>query len=134
LAVREYYANPRNAFWPITGELFGFDQAAPYERRLSALQASGVALWDVLRSCRRIGSSDAKIDPKSLLPNDFTTFFARCPAIERVYFNGVKAAQLFRRFVDIEQRIRCQPLPSTSPARAMRPADKLEAWRVITRS
>jgi hypoxanthine-DNA glycosylase len=134
LAVRQYYANPHNAFWPITGELFGFDQAAPYETRLSALHSYGVALWDVLHSCRRVGSLDAKIDPKSLLANDFATLFVHYPAIERVYFNGSKAARLFRRFVDIEQPIRCQPLPSTSPARAMRPADKLDAWRVITRS
>jgi hypoxanthine-DNA glycosylase len=39
LATRQYYANPRNAFWPITSELFGFEPSAPYERRLAALQS-----------------------------------------------------------------------------------------------
>ena len=62
LAVRQYYGNPRNAFWPITSELFGFDAGAPYETRLAALQSRGVALWDVLHACRRAGSSDAKFD------------------------------------------------------------------------
>lgn len=38
LVADQYYANPRNAFWSITGELFGFDAAAPYDRRLAGLQ------------------------------------------------------------------------------------------------
>ena len=28
LVTRQYYANPRNAFWPIVGELFGFEPNA----------------------------------------------------------------------------------------------------------
>lgn len=44
LVAHQYYANPRNAFWPITSELFGFDAGAPYESRLAALRAQGVAL------------------------------------------------------------------------------------------
>src|ERR1700739_2235651 len=71
LAVGQYYANPRNAFWPITSELFGFDGSGSYETRLAALQSRGVALWDVLHACRRIGSADSAIDPKSLLVNNF---------------------------------------------------------------
>ena len=51
LAAHQYYANPRNAFWPITSALFGFDVQAPYETRLAALQSNGVALWDVLHMC-----------------------------------------------------------------------------------
>ena len=33
LGAQQYYANPRNAFWRITGEIFGFDASAPYEER-----------------------------------------------------------------------------------------------------
>jgi hypoxanthine-DNA glycosylase len=76
LAARQYYGNPRNAFWPITSALFGFDAQAPYETRLAALQSHGVALWDVLHKCRRAGSSDAKIDTKSMVANDFGQLFA----------------------------------------------------------
>ena len=79
LAARQYYGNPRNAFWPITSALFGFDAQAPYETRLAALQSHGVALWDVLHKCRRAGSSDAKIDPKSLVANDFGQLFGHLP-------------------------------------------------------
>jgi hypoxanthine-DNA glycosylase len=131
LATGQYYANPRNAFWPITGELFGFDAAAPYGKRLAALQSHGVALWDVLRVCRRVGSADSAIEPKSLAANDFDELFAHYPTITTVHFNGAKAADLFRKLATATDRIRYQRLPSTSPAHVMRPGAKLAAWRVI---
>jgi hypoxanthine-DNA glycosylase len=134
LASGQYYGNPRNAFWPITGALFGFDAAAGYETRLAALQSAGVALWDVLHTCRRAGSADAKIDPKSVVANDFGQLFARYPSITRVCFNGSAAQQLFGRLVDVEADVDYLLLPSTSPARAMPAGQKLQAWRVIAPS
>jgi hypoxanthine-DNA glycosylase len=134
LATRQYYGNPRNAFWPITSALFGFDVRASYETRLAALQSHRVALWDVLHKCRRAGSSDAKIDPKSLVANDFDRLFATYRYIARVYFNGRTADTLFRRRVQVDAPVSYCVLPSTSPARAMPPGQKLDAWRVITSS
>ncbi|MEZ0366279.1 DNA-deoxyinosine glycosylase [Mycobacterium sp. pUA109] len=132
LTTRQYYGNPRNAFWRITGALLDFDHAAAYETRLAALRSHGVALWDVLRACRRVGSADAKIDPKSMVVNDFAALLARYPGIDRVYFNGGAAAQIFRRRVVAVRPLHYVQLPSTSPARAMAPAAKLDAWRVIS--
>jgi hypoxanthine-DNA glycosylase len=134
LATGQYYANPRNAFWSITSALFGFDANAPYEARLAALRSHGVALWDVLHNCRRIGSADSSIDPKSLVVNNFAELFAGYPTITRVYFNGAKAADLYRRLAHPVERIHYQRLPSTSPAHAMRPSAKLAAWRAISLS
>jgi hypoxanthine-DNA glycosylase len=134
LASGQYYGNPRNAFWPITGALFGFDAAAGYETRLAALQSAGVALWDVLHTCRRAGSADAKIDPKSLVANDFGQLFAAYPSITRVCFNGSAAKHLFGRLVDVDADVDHLLLPSTSPARAMPAGQKLQAWRVIAPS
>jgi hypoxanthine-DNA glycosylase len=134
LAARQYYGNPRNAFWPITSALFGFDAQAPYETRLAALQSHGVALWDVLHKCRRAGSSDAKIDTKSMVANDFGQLFANYCGITRVYFNGNTADKLFHRLVHVDVSISYQLLPSTSPARAMPPGQKLDAWRAIAPS
>lgn len=131
LAVGQYYANPRNAFWSITGELFGFDAAAPYDRRLAALRSHGIALWDVLQACRRVGSSDSAIEPNSLSVNDFGELFEGYPTITAVYFNGAKAAELFRRLATAPERIRYQRLPSTSPAHAVRPGAKLAAWTAL---
>jgi hypoxanthine-DNA glycosylase len=134
LAARQYYGNPRNAFWPITSALFGFDADAPYETRLAALQSHGVALWDVLHKCRRVGSSDAKIDPKSLVANEFGQLFAAYRSIERICFNGRAAERLFGRMVEVDVPVSYQLLPSTSPARAMPADEKLKAWQVIAPS
>ncbi|RUP02584.1 MAG: DNA-deoxyinosine glycosylase [Mycobacterium sp.] len=131
LADGQYYANPRNAFWPIAAQLFEFDCAAAYSDRLAALQARGVALWDVLRSCRRVGSADAAIDPKTLVANDFDRLFAAYPRLDRVYFNGAAAARLFARLVQHPATVTLHRLPSTSPAHAVPWAVKLAAWATL---
>jgi hypoxanthine-DNA glycosylase len=132
LTVGQYYANPRNSFWHIMSQLYGFEPTAPYDDRVSALQAQHIALWDVLRECRRAGSADARIDPNSMVVNDFAALFTDHPKIVRVYFNGAKAAQLFARFAgDRNARLHYQRLPSTSPAHAVRADTKLAAWRTI---
>jgi hypoxanthine-DNA glycosylase len=134
LAARQYYANPRNAFWPIVSDLFGFEVGAPYDCRLASLRSHGVALWDVLYKCRRIGSSDAAIDVKGLVVNKFAELFANYPSVARVYFNGAKAADLYRRLAEPAEGVQYQRLPSTSPAHVMRPGAKLDAWRPISLS
>jgi hypoxanthine-DNA glycosylase len=136
LAAGAYYAHPRNAFWPIMGRLFGFDPATAYAERAAALRAAGVALWDVLGACRRDGSLDTAIEAETLVVNDFAGFFARQPQVAYVFFNGGKAAELFRRHVPpgaLPASLRqTRRLPSTSPTNArLRLADKLEAWRVV---
>ncbi|MBE2245339.1 MAG: DNA-deoxyinosine glycosylase, partial [Burkholderiaceae bacterium] len=63
LAARQYYAHPRNAFWPLLSALWGVDLTAlPYARRLAVLRARGLGLWDVYASCRREGSLDTAIE------------------------------------------------------------------------
>ncbi len=135
LAATQYYAQPRNAFWRIMGELFGAHPELPYAERLARLAARRVAVWDVLASGRRPGSLDSAIDVASAVPNDFAGLFDAEPGIERICFNGAKAAELYRRMVwpalgapkrDIERIV----LPSTSPANASFTFEaKLERWR-----
>lgn len=129
LSAQQYYGNPRNAFWRIAGDILGFDPASPYEERTAALRVRRVAVWDVLRLCRRAGSLDSAIEPDSMVANDFAAFLAAHPAIERVLFNGAAAERNFVRLADIDRPLRYRRLPSTSPAQTMRYADKLRAWR-----
>jgi double-stranded uracil-DNA glycosylase len=137
LAQQQYYAQPRNAFWKIAGELCGFDPSLDYEARLRALMAHRIALWDTCAAAVRPGSLDARIVRASVVPNDFAPFLQAHPRIRRLCFNGATAAALFERLVlpSLPESLRGLPrlrLPSTSPAHAgMSHARKLEAWRAV---
>lgn len=129
LTAGEYYANRRNQFWPILASLFGFDADAPYEDRIDAVKRHGIALWDVIASCRRAGSMDAKIDRKTLVVNDFGAFLGEYREIDRVFVNGLTALEMFEKHVTTTLPV--VRLPSSSGALPMSFADKFERWREI---
>ena len=134
LEAQQYYAHPRNAFWPIMADLFDLDKNWPYPRRCEHLARAGITVWDVLKACHRPGSLDQHIDPASIEANDFQHFFIQHPGIEAVFFNGGKAEQLFKRHVlpTVAEPPTLAKLPSTSPAHASLSFNqKLEAWRII---
>ena len=129
LSAQEYYGNPRNAFWRIMGSICGFDPAAPYPQRVATLTEHRIAVWDVLRSCRRAGSLDSAVERDSMVANDFESFFNTHTDISRVLFNGAAAEANFARLVGCDRAPPSVRLPSTSPAQTMRYADKLSAWQ-----
>ena len=135
LSANQYYAHPRNAFWPIMAKLFGFDLDAPYAARVKAIQVAKIAVWDVLFTCTRPGSLDSDIEPDSLIANDLAGFLQQHPAIKRVFFNGTKAESCFRKHIAptlVASSITWQRLPSTSPAHASLSFEqKLTDWRTI---
>lgn len=137
LEKQQYYGQPRNAFWPIMGELFGAAPELAYARRRAQLRANRVALWDVCRSAVRPGALDSDIRRDSIVPNDFAAFFVAHRRIRAVFFNGQTAAGLYRQLVlpglpEPWRRLPQQVLPSTSPAHAaMRFADKRARWSVV---
>ncbi len=135
LRAGQYYAHPRNSFWPILGELVGAIPSLPYEERVRVLRSAGIALWDVLESCVRATSLDSDIEKGSLVPNDFASFFSSHRKITRVFFNGVKAEDCYRKHVLPvlkELAVSYKRLPSTSPANASIPYKrKLAAWKAV---
>lgn len=132
-----YYAHPQNAFWKILGELLGAGPDLRYEDRLAAMIKNRIALWDVMKMCTRESSLDSDIDEESIVVNDFAEFFGRHSRIRRVFFNGARAEQAYRRYVlprlgEAHADIETMRLPSTSPANATYSyARKLEAWRCV---
>jgi hypoxanthine-DNA glycosylase len=128
LDARQYYAHPRNHFWPILGEVLAEPLAAlPYPDRLARLLAHGVGLWDVIVACRRPGSLDAAIrDP---VHGEVRRIRRAAPALAVVAFNGTTA---WRRADEWAQAgYATMPLPSTSPAYTRPFEEKLATWRSI---
>jgi double-stranded uracil-DNA glycosylase len=133
LAEQQYYAHPRNAFWPLMGRLLGFDPRMAYPLRAQALVSARIAVWDVVASGHRPGSMDADIDTSTLDTNDFDHFFQRHPGIRAILFNGQTAGKLYRTRVapglTVPAPESLHTLPSTSPANARLGLEqKIGAW------
>ena len=121
-----YYANPRNAFWPILGEIFSSPVNTVPDKHL-LIKTHALALWDVAESCVREGSLDSSM--RNISPNDIPSFIKSVP-IERILLNGQTAFRLFHRFFpELEKEKLCISLPSTSPAHTMPYSQKLSAWQ-----
>ena len=136
LERREYYAQPRNSFWRIMGELAGASPDLPYLDRLRLLKEDRIALWDVCAAGCRVGSLDSSIQMSTVKTNDFIPFLRAHPHIGLICFNGTKAKEIFDLNVRCKphalfERIRFEVLPSTSPAHAaMNYEKKLARWRM----
>ena len=130
LDAQQYYAHPRNAFWPIMAAYCGIDPGSDYATRVRALADAGIVLWDVLAQCRRPGSLDAAIELADARPNPIAELLEAHPQITRVCCNGSTAASLYRRFkLPGPPRVEVLQLPSTSPAHAGMPlAEKMRRW------
>jgi hypoxanthine-DNA glycosylase len=127
LAAGEYYAHPRNHFWPILSALWGPGlREMSYPQRLAEMKRRGLGLWDVYASCRREGSLDQSIEDAEF--NDFASLRRRAPALMAVAHNGGESARAMRRLAAFGYPV--IRLPSTSPANASWSFErKLEAWR-----
>lgn len=137
LQKHQYYAHPRNAFWPIMEQLFSMKHGLPYEQRCAILSSAGVGVWDVLKSCRRTGSLDSSIEANTEQANDFDRLFSSHYTIRAVFFNGGTAERLYKKHIlssgSIQKKdLAYHRLPSTSPAYAAAGFDeKLERWKKL---
>ena len=127
LDAQQYYAHPRNHFWPILAAIWGVDlPTLPYLERIAEVRARGLGIWDVYASCRREGSLDSAIE--DAVPNDLASLRRRAPDLQAIAHNGGESA----RSMAITRRlgVAVLRLPSTSPANASWSFErKLTAWR-----
>lgn len=139
LGAQQYYAHPRNAFWPMMADLCGFSVDLGYEQRLDAMKDAGIALWDVIGRCYRPGSLDSSIRSASVEPNDLEELIENLPRLRLIACNGATSYKLLRKhwgglLAQLSECVEVVQLPSTSPAHAsLSPERKLECWRVVTR-
>jgi TDG/mug DNA glycosylase family protein len=127
LANRQYYANPRNQFWRLMGEVIGRElPSLPYEKRLEALLDAGIGLWDTVAAATRKGSLDADIRLHSA--SDLRSLVATLPQLRAVAFNGSTSARIGRGQIGPEDDLELIDLPSSSPAYTIAFERKLKAW------
>lgn len=127
LQAGQYYAHPRNQFWPLVGTLLGAPLAPwPYAQRVAWAASQGLAIWDVYAACRRPGSLDAHI--RDARPNDLAGLVATLPQLALIVHNGGESARAMR--ITRSLGLPVLQLPSTSPANASWSFErKLQAWR-----
>jgi len=137
LVAQQYYAHPRNAFWPIMQTLFQIDLRLPYDERIEKLKTERIALWDVVHQCRRNGSLDTSIEPDSVVVNDIAGLLRQNIGIVAVFCNGGGARQLLQRYFlrstsENDIRVPVYKMPSTSPANArMSVQQKCLRWQLL---
>jgi hypoxanthine-DNA glycosylase len=126
----EYYAHPRNLFWPIIFGLFGESLAPVYDDRLAFIRSHRIALWDVCAIAERRASLDSEI--RREVPNTLHELLDANPTIATVAFNGGGARRLYDRHFTRRAELAYLPLPSTSPAHAsLGFAEKLARWQAL---
>lgn len=129
LAAQQYYAHPRNHFWPILSELWGVPlRQLPYAERVLVVRERGLGIWDVYARCRREGSLDSAIEDAET--NDLAGLLEQAPGLRAVAHNGGESARSMR--ITRSLGLAVHRLPSTSPANASWSFErKLAAWREV---
>ncbi len=132
LAAQQYYAHPQNQFWRVLGAVIGAPLTEmDYPARIAAVQAAGIAIWDIYATCARAGSLDSAI--RDARANGIGALKESAPALRRICFNGRTAAKRLREIEALGYE--ALVLPSTSPAHAgMRFEEKLARWRAALQS
>ena len=128
LAAGQYYAHPRNHFWPILGAVLDESLAdLAYADRLSRIRARGVAIWDTIIACERAGSLDTAI--RNAEQGEIIRIRRVARELKAVCFNGNTAGRA--RFAWAAAGYATLVLPSTSPAYTRPVEEKLAAWRAL---
>lgn len=124
-----YYGHKQNRFWKVLATLLKEPVPDTIEEKKAMLLAHRIALWDVIQSCDIKGSSDSSI--KNVQPTDIGMILEKTN-ITRIYANGNKAGQLYKRYQFPVTGREATVLPSTSPANAAWSLERLcKAWHVI---
>jgi len=132
--TKQFYGFKGNHFWPIMVSLFAPDgPKAPelaYAQKVRLVLANRVAIWDVVKSCRRVGSSDSAMT--CIVPTDIPDLLKKHRGIQAIFLNGKTAERLYRKFSADRVAVPAFCLPSTSPANAsIGFHEKLKRWSVV---
>ena len=122
-----YYGHPQNRFWKLLAQICQCPVPESIEAKKKMLLDNHIAIWDVIASCKIVGSSDSSI--KDVVPTDLSRVL-EAASIERIYANGATAAKLYEKYQKDRTSREIIKLPSTSPANAAWNMERLyEAWK-----
>lgn len=124
-----FYGHPQNRFWKVMAAITGNLLPKSIDDKKKLMLDNGMALWDVIKSCRITGASDSSI--RDVVPADISIILENSP-IERIYANGTMAQKLYDKYLFHNTGRSIIRLPSTSPANAGCSLDDLiEAWSFV---
>ena len=122
-----YYGHPRNRFWKVVAAVLGIPEPLSIEEKKRMLLAGHGAVYDVIRACEIIGSSDSSI--RNVIPADIESIVTHAP-IQAVFTNGKTAGRLYKKYQAEHIDLPMIELPSTSPANAAFSLERLEEiWK-----
>ena len=124
-----FYGHPQNRFWKVVSGIFEQPVPQTIEEKKQLILGNRLALWDSIASCEITGSSDSSI--RNAQANDIRIILDSCN-IERIYCNGRKSHELYKKYIEPQTGREAVCLPSTSPANAQWTLERLiEEWSVI---
>ncbi len=110
-----YYGHPQNRFWNMIAAITESEVPETIEEKKKLLLANHIAIWDVIKSCDIIGSSDSSI--KNVAANDIAGLLKKTN-IKTIVANGATAERLYNTYALSQTGIPIVKMPSTSPANA----------------
>lgn len=116
-----YYGNKNNRFFKILEVIFDEKIGESKEAKIDFLRRHKIALFDVVKSCEIVGSSDSSLIVKEV--NDIGKLIENTD-IEKILLNGKKAFEIFQKYIKID-KVKYFYIPSSSPANASFSLDRL---------
>ena len=110
-----YYGHPQNRFWKMIAAITESEVPETMEEKKKLLLDNHIAIWDVIKSCDIIGSSDSSI--KNVAANDIAGLLKKTN-IKTIVANGATAERLYNTYALSQTGIPIVKMPSTSPANA----------------
>ena len=124
-----FYGHPQNRFWKVIAALYGAPVPTTIPEKRELILNNKLALWDSIASCEITGSSDSSI--KNAAPTDLGIILQNSK-VDRIFCNGTASYNIYCKYQLPLLGIGAVKLPSTSPANAAWPLEKLiAAWQVL---
>lgn len=128
-----YYGHPQNRFWKVLANITNEAVPSSIPEKKELLLTHHIAIWDVIKSCEIIGSSDSSI--RHVIPADIG-FLLQSSNVAAVFGNGSKACELYDKYIfkpasgKLPEIPPIHKLPSTSPANAAWSLERLtDCWK-----